>query len=89
MVGSLVARETERGLLCEHQYRTLGGSPMLTGDKVLQNMNSIKLNKKLCYRKRNARRTMSVIILSPVETICTTNSQQIEVLEGYSRPTCS
>ena len=34
---------------------------------------------------------MSVRILSTVETSCTTNPQQIEVmeLEGYSRPTCS
>jgi len=80
MVGSLVARERQR----EDQYRTLGSYSMLTGDKVLQHMNSIKLNKKLCYRRRTARCAMSVKILSPVETICTTNSQQIEILEGYS-----
>jgi len=34
---------------------------------------------------------MTVKIVSIVETICTTNAQQIEVteLEGYSWPTCS
>jgi len=42
--------------------------------------------KKLCYRKRTARRFMSVKILSTVETSCITNPQQIAVmeLEGYS-----
>jgi len=50
-----------------------------------------KLNKKLCYRRRTARRAMSVKILSTVETSSTANPQQIAVmeLEGYSRPTCS
>jgi len=37
------------------------------------------------------RRAMSVMILSTVETSCTTNIRQIEVMElkGYSWPTCS
>ena len=50
-----------------------------------------KLNKKLCYRRRTARRAMSVIVLPTVETSSTANPQQIAVmeLEGYSRPTCS
>ena len=43
-------------------------------------------NKKLCYCRRTARRAMSVIISSTVETSCTAHPQQIEVkeLEGYS-----
>ena len=46
---------------------------------------------KLCYRRRTVRRAISVNILSTVETIGTTNPQQIAVieLEGYSWPTCS
>jgi len=49
------------------------------------------VDKKICYRRRTARRAMSFKILSTIETICTTNSQQIEVmeLEGYSWSTCS
>jgi len=35
-------------------------------------------NKKLCYRKRTARRATSAKILSIVATICTTNPPQIE-----------
>ena len=38
-------------------------------------------DKKLCYRRRAARRTMSVRIVSTVETNCTTNPQQIAVME--------
>jgi len=41
------------------------------------------LNKKLCYRRRTARRAMSLKILSTVETSCTTNPQQIAG-EGYT-----
>jgi len=42
--------------------------------------------KKLCYRRRTARRAMSVKILSTVEISYAANPQQIEVmeLEGYS-----
>jgi len=49
------------------------------------------INKKLCYRRQTVRRAMSVKILSTVETSCTTNAQQIKImeLEGYSWPTCS
>ena len=49
---------------------------------------TLELNKKLCYRRRTARRAVlySVVILSTVETSCTTNPQQIAVMEldGYS-----
>jgi len=43
-------------------------------------------NKKLCYRRRTARRATSFKILSTVVTSCTANPQQIAVmeLEGYS-----
>ena len=53
-------------------------------------------NKKSCYRRRTARRNVSVEILrkllqSSVGTDCTTHPRQIEVteLDGYSRPTCN
>ena len=51
-------------------------------------------NKKLCYCRRTARRSMPklpVTILSTIKTSCTTNPQQITVmeLEGYSGSTCS
>jgi len=41
---------------------------------------------KHCYRRRTARRAVSVKILSTAATSCTTNRQQMEVmaLEGYS-----
>jgi len=49
--------------------------------------------KKLCYRRRTARRDVSVKILlhDSVGTSCITNPEQTEVmeLEGYSRPTCN
>ena len=38
----------------------------------------INWNKKLCYRRRTARRAMSVKMLSTVETSCMTNPQEIE-----------
>jgi len=51
------------------------------------------LNKKLSYRRRTARCAMSVKLLSitDVETVCTTNPQQTELmeLECYSWSTCS
>ena len=52
---------------------------------------SARIVKKLCYYRRTARRTISVKILSSVETSCTANPQQIKVmeLEGYSQSTCS
>jgi len=50
--------------------------------------------KKLCYHRRTARRAVSrnlVNCCTTVGTTCTTNREQIEVmqLEGYSRPTCN
>jgi len=52
---------------------------------------SLAVHKKLCYRRRTARRAMSVKILSTVEKSCTTNPQQIKAmeLESYSWGTCS
>jgi len=37
--------------------------------------------KKLCYRRQIARRDMLVKILLTVETTCTTNPQQIAVIQ--------
>ena len=42
---------------------------------------NIRNNKKLSYRRWTARRAKSVKMLSTVETSCTTNPQQIEVME--------
>ena len=51
------------------------------------------LNKKLWYRRRTARCAMSVKLwsITDVETVCTTNPQQTELmeLECYSWSTCS
>ena len=46
----------------------------------------MRMYNKLRYRRGTARRAMSIEILSTVETRCTTNQQQVEVmgLEGYS-----
>jgi len=51
----------------------------------------MRMYNKLRYRRGTARRAMSVEILSTVETSCTTNQQQLAVmeLEGYSWSTCS
>ena len=54
-------------------------------------------NKKLCYRPQTGRATRSVsenlsnCRTTPYETTCTTNPEQIEVMEseGCSRPTCN
>jgi len=51
------------------------------------------VNKKLCYRRKTARRDVSVKMLpmlhNSVETTCVTSPEQIEVMEieGYSWPT--
>jgi len=56
-----------------------------------RNICTIKKYKKLCYCRLTALCAMSVKIWSTVETSCTTNPQQIAVMElkGYSWPICS
>jgi len=78
---------------CDVTYRSSYNS-LVTADfaqsLLLQFVLLVIQNKKLCCRRRTARRAMSVEILSTVETSCTTNAEQIAImkLKGYSSPTC-
>jgi len=65
-------------------------SQLMPATATIKNKNTLGIaenkHKKLCYRRWTAQHATSVKILSTVETSCTTNPQQIAVmeLEGYS-----
>jgi len=65
-------------------------SRLMPETATIKNKNTLGIaenkHKKLCYRRWTAQHATSVKILSTLETSCTTNPQQIAVmeLEGYS-----